>query len=76
MTTHPAGRDGAGMPRYRIVVRGRLGERFLQLFDGLEHQAGSGESVLEGSFDQAALRGLLDRLSDLGIDLVSVNPVE
>ena len=76
MTTHPPDRDGTGMPRYRIVVRGRLGERFIGLFDGLEHHAGRGESVLEGSFDQAALRGLLDRLSDLGIDLVSVNPVE
>jgi hypothetical protein len=62
--------------RYRIVVRGCLGERFSALFDGLDHQSGSGESVLEGSLDQAGLRGLLDRLSDLGIDLVSVNPVE
>ena len=55
---------------------GRLGERFIGLFDGLEHHAGRGESVLEGSFDQAALRGVLDRLSDLGIELVSVNPIE
>ena len=61
---------------YRIVVRGRLGERFSPLFEGLDHQAGSGYSVLVGSLDQAGLHGLLDRLRDLGIELVSVNPVE
>jgi hypothetical protein len=61
--------------RYRIVVRGRLGERFIALFSGLECALRPGESVLEGDFDQAGLHGLLDRLSDLGIALVSVNPV-
>ena len=62
--------------RYRIVVRGRLGERFSALFDGLDQEARSGESVLVGSFDQAGLHGLLDRLRDLGIWLVSVNAVD
>jgi hypothetical protein len=62
--------------RYRIVVRGRLGERFRALFDGIDHAAGSGESVLEGSFDQAGLHGVLDKLRCLGIELVSVNRVD
>ena len=62
--------------RYRIVVRGRLGERFQALFDGLEHAAGGGESVLEGSFDQAGLHDVLDQLRCLGIELVSVNRVD
>ena len=62
--------------RYRIVVRGRVGERFTALFTGLECELRPGESVLEGDFDQAGLHGLLDRLRDLGIQLVSVNPAK
>jgi hypothetical protein len=48
--------------RYRVVVQGRLGERFSALFDGLECEARMGESVLTGAFDQARLHALLDRL--------------
>jgi hypothetical protein len=62
--------------RYRVVVRGRLGERFAALFDGLEYEARRGESVLTGAFDQARLHALLDRLRDLGIQLVSVTPAD
>jgi len=62
--------------RYRIVVRGRVGERFTALFTGLECELRPGESVLEGDFDQAGLHGLLDRLRDLGIQLVSINPAK
>ena len=78
-TDHPSCRNHADMrqgrhtpARYRIVVRGRLGELFTALFDGLDCTSASGESTLVGSFDQAGLHGLLDRLRDLGIDLVSV----
>ena len=63
--------------RYRIVIRGRLGEHIAGAFDGLEVESRSGESSLTGTFvDQAQLRGLLDRLCDLGIQLISVNPVD
>jgi len=61
--------------RYRVVIRGRLGERLASAFDSLEIESRAGESSLTGTFhDQAALHGLLDRLRDLGIPLVSVNP--
>jgi hypothetical protein len=63
--------------RYRIVVRGRLGEHLAGAFDGLQLDSRTGESSLTGTFaDQAQLHGLLDRLRDLGIQLISVNPVE
>jgi hypothetical protein len=63
--------------RYRIVIRGRLGEHLASAFDGLELESHRGESSLTGSFaDQAQLHGLLDRLRDLGIQLISVNPID
>jgi hypothetical protein len=63
--------------RYRVVVRGRLGEHLADGFEHLELDAAPGQSSLTGTFaDQAQLHGLLDRLRDLGIQLVSVNPVD
>jgi len=63
--------------RYRVVVRGRLGEHLAGVFDELELDPRPGQTSLTGNFaDQAQLHGLLDRLRDLGIHLISVNPVE
>ena len=63
--------------RYRVVVRGRLGEHLAGVFDHLELDPRPGQTSLTGDFvDQAQLHGLLDRLRDLGIHLISVNPVE
>ncbi len=63
--------------RYRVVVRGGLGPSFASAFEELELASRGGETSLTGSFaDQAQLHGLLDRLRDLGIPIVSVNPVE
>jgi hypothetical protein len=69
----PAARPG----RYRVVVRGRLGEHVAAAFDQFELESRPGESALTGTFaDQAQLHGLLDRLRDLGIQLISINPVD
>ena len=63
--------------RYRIVLRGRLGERFESAFDGMALEPGRGQTVLVGEVrDQAHLYGLLDRLRDFGIDLVAVEPAD
>ena len=63
--------------RYRVVVRGRLGEHLTSCFEHLEVESLAGESSLTGTFaDQAQLHGLLDRLRDLGIQLVSINRVD
>jgi hypothetical protein len=65
-----------GQRRYRVVVCGRLGDQIADTFDHLEVESRPGETSLTGWFaDQAQLHGLLDRLRDLGITLVSVNPV-
>jgi hypothetical protein len=70
--------EGITQPiRYRVVVRGRVGRELADTFARLELEARTGESSLTGTFaDAAQLYGLLDRLRDLGIPIVSVNPVD
>jgi hypothetical protein len=63
--------------RYRVVVRGRVGQELADTFEHLELDSNAGKSSLTGTFaDPAQLYGLLDRLQDLGIPIVSVNPVD
>jgi hypothetical protein len=61
--------------RYEIVVRGRLSSRYECAFDGATLVPRHGQTTLcVDLVDQSQLYGLLNRLRDLGIDLVSVNP--
>ncbi len=62
---------------YEIRVRGHLSEAWSQWFDGLTiTNLENGEGVLLGKVvDQAALQGILTRISDLNLILVSVNRV-
>jgi hypothetical protein len=62
--------------RYDIVVRGRLSSRYECAFDGVTLEPRPGETRLHADLaDQAQLYGLLNRLRDFGIELVSVNAV-
>ncbi len=64
---------------YEIRVKGHLGGSYWsEWFGGLAfHLEESGETVLTGPVaDQAALHGLLARIRDLGLPLVSVNRCE
>ena len=62
--------------RYEIVVRGRLSSRYESAFDGVTLVASGGQTTLYAELaDQAQLNGLLNRLRDFGIDLISVNAV-
>lgn len=60
--------------RYEIRLAGRLHERWAAWFDGLSIvQSGDGTTVISGPIaDQAALHGLLQRVRDLGLPLISV----
>lgn len=63
---------------YEIRVKGYLDESWADWLSGLaiRHQP-DGDTLLSGSLtDQAALHGVLNRLRDLGVPLISVNPVE
>jgi hypothetical protein len=62
---------------YEIRVEGHIGDSWSSWFEGLSlHREGNGETVLRGPLvDQAALHGVLMRIRDLGLPLVSVNRV-
>ena len=61
---------------YQIVVRGRLSSRYERAFDGATLEPRNGQTTLRAELaDQSQLYGLLNRLRDLGIELVSVNAV-
>ncbi len=64
--------------RYEIRIRGRLDARWAARFDGLSMQdEPDGTTVLRGPVtDQAALHGLISRVRDLGVPLLSVAQVE
>ena len=62
---------------YEIRVAGHLSANWASRFEGLsmQHQP-EGQTVLLGCLDQAALHGVLARIRDLGLKLISVNRVE
>ncbi len=60
---------------YEIRVTSHLDERHLRQFAGLAvTHLDTGETVITGPVaDRAALHGLLNHLSDLGLTLIAVN---
>jgi hypothetical protein len=63
---------------YQIRVKGRLGSRWSDWFEGMAVSPGENDTTLiTGSVvDDAALHGLLKRVRDSGLRLLSVNQVE
>lgn len=63
---------------YQIRLKGHLDNQWASWFDGLTvAQAENGETVLTGPVpDQAALYGLLKKVRDLGMPLLSVCRVD
>jgi hypothetical protein len=59
--------------RYRIRVRGRLGETMRPAFPTLQARARGGDTVLTGALlDRAALHGVLAEIEALGLELLEV----
>ena len=64
---------GPPSPRYRIRVRGRLGETICSAFPALQARATGGDTVLTGPLpDRAALYGVLAQIETLGLELLEV----
>lgn len=64
--------------QYEIRLKGHLETRWAAWFDGLSlsHES-DGSTILRGPVvDQAALHGLLQKVRDVGLPLVSVTYVE
>lgn len=68
------GVEGDPVEHYEFRVKGRLAPRWSAWFDGLDvEEAADGTTVIRGPIvDQAALHGLLQKLRDLGIPLLSL----
>ena len=63
---------------YRIRIKGHLGQRWADWFEGLTLTLeDNGDTLLSGPVvDQAALHGVLRKVRDAGMPLISVNRVQ
>ena len=72
-------RANPGQPMvYQIRIKGHLSCTWTDWFDGLTITLeDNGDTLLTGPvIDQAALHGLIKKVRDLGMPLISVSPVE
>ena len=76
------GGSSNGRPVYQIKVEGQLPEHWSDWFDGLAitrevASGGVSTTTLTGPVpDQAALHGILNRIRDLNVKLISVNQIK
>ena len=62
---------------YEIRVEGILGQRWTAWFEGLQVSSEGTETLISGPLtDQAALHGVLVKIADLGMHLISVHRVD
>jgi hypothetical protein len=79
MSQLPGGKQPEEPPaHYEIRVRGVLDSRWSAWFEGLQLASDeSGQTVLVGPVaDQAALHGLLAKVRDLGLPLISARQID
>ncbi len=76
--TYASAEDQPEAGRYEIRIKGHLDDRWANWFEGLTlSREDNGETRLTGPVaDQTALHGLLRKVRDLGLPLVSVIRVE
>ena len=68
---------GHGPAEYRIEVKGNLGSNWTDWFDGMIIDSEAGVTTITAlNMDQAALHGLLIRIRDLGLPLISLKRID
>ncbi len=61
------------LTHYQICLEGKLEERWLRWFEGLEVQTSADDqTIICGEFDQSSLHGIINRIRDVGATLISV----
>ena len=78
MSRPPAGAGPAEPARYELRVQGVLDDRWSVWFEGLQVSSDQhGQTTIAGPVaDQAALHGLLTKVRDLGLELLSVRRLD
>ncbi|MEA4908841.1 MAG: hypothetical protein VB089_14550 [Anaerolineaceae bacterium] len=78
MRTNPSPGENHYEPRYyQIRIQGHLDAQWSEWFEGLSVTLqDNGDTLITGLvIDQAALHGLLKKVRDLGMPLISVTPI-
>jgi hypothetical protein len=66
-----------GPAKYQVKVKGQLGNEWSEWFDCMTVEYdGSYTTITANLLDQSALHGLLVRVRDLGLPLISVNRID
>ena len=77
MSRPPEGAAPGGPAHYELRVRGVLDPHWSAWFEGLQVTSDGRETIIAGPVtDQAALHGLLAKVRDLGLELLSVRRID
>ena len=69
--------ESRSMKQVKIHIRGQIDDDWAEWFEGLEVQTTEEGTILQGTVtDQSALYGILAKLRDLGLELISVEQVD
>lgn len=65
------------MEHYRIEIEEKIDSHWQSSFEGWTLEIGSHSSILTGAVaDQAALHGILTRIRDLNITIISIDRID
>ncbi len=64
--------------KYKIKIKGHLDIKWADWFDGMQiiHENDGTTTLMGTVIDQAALQGILKKISNLNLELISVNKME